>query len=221
MTFDANRFSILLKKLVCDVRDYANSVDPEMSTSVIAHLDFRTDTLDAPSAHICGVANMGLSNHQKIAHRAFVETCEGALQEMKDLVKTGVPAFDYEAFNLDVRVLPSSRAPRLNISVAGIRLWNEEDGAYTLMIKGLTQALGRLECLPKPQGRVFRIGACEIPAVSPEAAYRIFAAINDPDLFNPRVHASVLQNLETIFEIIQPQAAHAALLTDFPEGPSL
>jgi len=214
MSFDSKRFVDLLQTQAETITDYSKTSGAIVSSKEIGILKFNGNIFYGTTAYVCGLHLKEFSNHEELTHKGFIKERENDLAEMKTLIKEGLPALNHDLLTMDINVmLKGAREPRLAITVMGMPLCTNAGLGSSAMIKRLLTALGRIEGLPHPKGRIFSIDNRTIPAINPAAAYRIWAAFAVPDLFKLENNKRAAPHALPIHEIIPSCAAHEALLT--------
>lgn len=167
--------------------------------------------LSGPGAHVCGFSFADASNHEKIARQAFIDKLKGDAAALRADLCAALPALDVPRAEMRFGVMRSGqKEPKIAIQICGMRIGGRDGQLFSTVMEKLETACGRIAMLPRPAGRLFEIDGKTIPAFDPGAAYRVWAAFDRPDFFDPSANSKA-QGMD-IHETIDGQAAHEALV---------
>jgi hypothetical protein len=213
MTLDRAHFTDLIVKQADIITSFSKTMEAKPTGKELAHLKFRGDVSTDPVFYLCGMHGQSLSNHQRLAYDAFEIERKRDIAEIKEVLTSGVPALNQDDIHFEVTVVgKGKRETRIALSLLQMPLTSNSGMTCSNALKKFFTAIDRIEDLPAPRDRVFRVHTNTIRAHDEFAAYRIWAACLAPDLFDPEDNQRTSSHATDIHEILSGQAAHAALV---------
>jgi len=212
MAFDRDQ----AKALLCDLNDQVfikrKLFGVKSRAKDVASATGLFGSAEETYGHINHLPQMEMSNHGKLISEAVEDQMSKIMTELVQMIAQSAPILASQRLEVDVILgLPKFKAPHLKMLINDIPLGGRGDAEHIDdCISRLGNAMDRIKHV-EPGIRSFEFqGWHTIKAATPEGAYRTYAALAYPGMFEPEIAEKAIPI--PMAETLETDAYQAALL---------